>query len=257
MSKATTWTSVQRVCRVLVDNVQDFIKWPRNDVARIEQQKWQRMSGFPGVVGAIDGCLIPISTPLKHQESYVCRKKFHAISLQGVCDSDKKFIDVDVGSVHDARAFRNSDLKDNINEDQNAMFPDNGHMLGDSAYPCLEYLMIPYKDNGHLSTAQNKFNKKLSKSRVVIEQTFGLLVSRFRRLKFIYMRRTDLIPLVIMAACIMHNICIDNNDEIVVEENVTFNDNITPVNNSQEIIGNSTGAEKRTRLVMEFVTEQQ
>lgn len=187
-------------------------------------------------------------------------KKFHAISLQGVCSFDKKLIDVDVGrvgSVHDARVFRNSDLKRQIEIEQSAMFPDNGHMLGDSAYPCLDYLMIPFKDNGHLSTAQKHFNKRLSKSRVVIEQTFGLLITRFRQLKFIYMRRTDLIPIVIGAACILHNIWIDNQDEIIIEENGILNDNcINGVDDTNLLAGNSTGAEKRNRLVLEFVTEQ-
>lgn len=195
----------------------------------------------------------------KHQESYICRKKFHAIALQGVCSSDKKFIDIDMGSVvsvHDARVFRNSDLKKTIKDEQNAMFPDDGHMLGDSAYPCLPYLMKPFKYHGHLSTAEKKFNKKLSSSRVVIEQAFGLLISRFRRLKFIYMRRTDLIPIIIAAACILHNICIDNQDVINIEEEVTFNDNLrSAADNEDQFTGNTSGAEKRNRLMLRFVTE--
>lgn len=249
----TSWQCVQRVCRVLVENVSDYIIWPRDNAARREQVEWKKLSGFPGVVGAIDGCLIPISTPSVHQKSYVCRKKFHAIALQGVCDTKKKFIDVDigtVGSVHDARVFTNSDLKAMIDEEKNAMFPDDGHMLGDSAYPCLSYLLVPFKDYGHLSTAQKKFNKKLSQSRVLIEQTFGLLVTRFRRLKFIYMKRTDLIPIIILAACILHNICIDNNDEIIEEGDVQFNDNL-PEN---EIVIES-GVDKRNKLMLDFVTQ--
>lgn len=77
------------------------------------------------MVGAIDGCLIPISTPKVIRWPNV-------IALQGVCNSKKQFIDVDIGtveSVHDASGFSNSVLKGMIYDENMAMFPDYGHML--------------------------------------------------------------------------------------------------------------------------------
>jgi len=44
--------------------------------------------------------------------------------------------------------------------------------------------MVPYKDNGHLTQNQKNFNKILSSSRVVVEQAFGKLIGRFRKLKY-------------------------------------------------------------------------
>jgi len=38
--------------------------------------------GFPGVVGAIDRSLIQIRAPEENPESYICRKKYHALQLQ-------------------------------------------------------------------------------------------------------------------------------------------------------------------------------
>src|SRR2546425_503935 len=52
------------------------------------------MSGFPGVVGAIDGSHIPIKAPTKYPADYFNRKHFYSIVLQAVCDHDGKFIDV-------------------------------------------------------------------------------------------------------------------------------------------------------------------
>ena len=45
------------------------------------------------------------------------------------------------------------------------------------------HLMKPYKDNGARTVAQINFNKRLSQSRRVIENAFGMLKGRFRRLR--------------------------------------------------------------------------
>lgn len=217
VSLSTAWMSVQKIAQLLADNHGDFINWPEGRKASEEMEKWRIVSGIPGIIGAIDGSYIPISTPSIHQESYVCRKKFHAINMQAVCTSDKKFISVDIGapgSMHDARVFRRSDLFQQIEADQNVMFPGNSHLIGDSAYPLCEYLIVPFKRYGDLSPAQRHFNKTFSSSRVRIEQAYGLLKGRFRRLKYVYMRRTELIPLIVLACCILHNICIDYGDEL-------------------------------------------
>lgn len=63
------------------------------------------------------------------------------------------------------------------------MISKNLHILGDSAFPLLEDRLVPYKATHILSDRENLFNKRLSSTRVVIEQAFGLLLGRFRRLK--------------------------------------------------------------------------
>jgi len=55
------------------------------------------------------------------------------------------------------------------------------HLIGDSAYPLLRNLMTPIRDNGHLTRSQNVYNIKLSSIRSIIERSFGLLKSKFRR----------------------------------------------------------------------------
>lgn len=57
------------------------------------------------------------------------------------------------------------------------------HILRDSAFPLLDNLMVPYKATHILSDREKLFNRRLSSTRVVIEQAFGLLLGRFRRLK--------------------------------------------------------------------------
>lgn len=84
--------------------------------------------------------------------------------------------------VHDAKVLWNSSLWDTGFEKC-----DNGryHLLGDGAYPLKEWLITPYRDNGHLTAQQKRFYVSMSSKRQVIERAFGLLKGRCRRLKYI------------------------------------------------------------------------
>lgn len=57
---------------------------------------------------------------------------------------------------------------------------------------------------------QRKFNSVHAKTRQVIERAFALLVGRFRRLKHLQMKKQALIPPTIIAACVLHNICLSH-----------------------------------------------
>lgn len=158
--------------------------------------------------------------------------------MQGTCNNRKIFIRCntgEVGSVHDACVYRRSGLLEMLN---GINIPQDGHLLGDSAYPLSTKLLTPFKDNGHLTEIQKNYNKKHSKIRVIIEQSFGLLKGRFRRLKLCKARRPDLIPLLILTACILHNICLLGDDmlndinldreieeERLMNANIVLNDN--------------------------------
>jgi len=103
-------------------------------------------------------------------------------------------------------------------------FPNDSHLLGDAAYTLQKYVMVPYKNNGHLTRAQINFNERLSSARVMVERAIGLLKGRFRSLlDKLYMKRTDLIPQYIIACCVLHNICILHedfiDDVIIIEAN--------------------------------------
>jgi len=87
------------------------------------------------------------------------------------------------GSSHDTRVFKNSSLGQTLINCPQEIINKNLHILGDSAFPLLENLMVPYKATHILSEKEKLFNRRLSSTRVVIEQAFGLLLGRFRRLK--------------------------------------------------------------------------
>jgi hypothetical protein len=49
------------------------------------------------------------------------------------------------------------------------------HILGDAAYLIRRWLLAPFRDNGHLTDQQEKYNQYHSSNRVVIERAFALL----------------------------------------------------------------------------------
>lgn len=184
------------------------------------------ITGIPGIVGAIDGCHIPIKAPPHNAIDYYNRNNIHSIILQGVCNDKKQFTNIYVGSpgrVHDARVFRNSGIFQLLSGN-NPPIEATEHLLGDAAYPLLPFLMKPYRDTGHLTNAQVTYNIRMSGVRSLIERTFGLLKGKFRRLKYIDMGLIEVIPMVITTACVLHNFIISSED-ILDEDANEFEDN--------------------------------
>lgn len=138
-----------------------------------------------------------------------------------MCDHNRKIIDVFIGypgSVHDSRVFRNSALKNNLEEKCGRYF-----LLGDSGYPLQANLLTPYNDRGNLSRRQQNFNLKLARNRYVIEHCFGILKQKFHQLYHIKLRGVRHIVHFIRAACVLHNIAIMeefiiNNEEVMLPE---------------------------------------
>ena len=80
-------------------------------------------------------------------------------------------------------------------------------LIGDSAYPLHTWLMKPFPHNGNLTREQKPYNYRIFRARIVVENAYGRLKARWRRL----MKRNDIhtnhIPNIIAAACILHNMC--------------------------------------------------
>ena len=57
-----------------------------------------------------------------------------------------------------------------------------------------------------------EFNKKLSAARSVVERTFGMLKGRWRLLLKKVEQQTRTLSKIVLAACVLHNICVDHGD---------------------------------------------
>ncbi|CAG8785403.1 16061_t:CDS:2 [Cetraspora pellucida] len=65
----------------------------------------------------------------------------------------------------------------------------------------------------------------LSSMRIIIEQAFGYLKKRWRILNGVYCIDLERIVRIIYACCILHNICIDNNDILDEDDDINSKNN--------------------------------
>ncbi|XP_023226904.1 protein ANTAGONIST OF LIKE HETEROCHROMATIN PROTEIN 1-like, partial [Centruroides sculpturatus] len=193
--KSTAHYIISATIKAIASHQHDFIQWPESHQYKSIANDFESKRHFPGVIGAIDGTYIHCKPPMNGRNAFVNRKGDPSIILQAVCNSNKVFLDVfadRAGSTHDARVFRISPLGQRLANDPN-FIPSDYHLLGDSAYPCTVNLLTPFRDNGHLSPQEKHYNYVHSSTRVVIEQAFGILKAKFRRLKYIDKTRIDLV----------------------------------------------------------------
>ncbi|KAH9363838.1 hypothetical protein HPB48_007942 [Haemaphysalis longicornis] len=63
-----------------------------------------------------------------------------------------------------------------------------------------------------ISRVEKNCNRRCSQQRGVIENAFGLLKQRFRRLYFVGAETVEQSCYIVMAACELHNLCNDERD---------------------------------------------
>ena len=227
VARCTVCVVVHDTCEALVRVFRSrYVTFPTGDnlhnVIDGFRTKWNMVQ----CAGAIDGCHIPVKPPALSHTDFYNRKGWYSIVLQAVVDHQYLFRDVTVGwpgSVHDARVLANSQLyRKAINKDilnTNAVnilgreiFP---FLVGDSAYPLSTWIMKHFAHNSTLTDGQKLFNYRLSRARIVVENAFGRLKARWRRL----MKQNDMdttrVPQVVLACCILHNICEIHGDSFI------------------------------------------
>ncbi|XP_029947546.1 protein ANTAGONIST OF LIKE HETEROCHROMATIN PROTEIN 1 [Salarias fasciatus] len=201
------------------------------EMATFFKNRWRA----PQCVGAIDGSHIPITAPKEFPKDFFNRKGWHSVVLQAVVDGKGLFWDVCVGfpgRMHDARVLRLSSLWEVLSDGQllgqqkaNISGRQVGHnIIGDPAYPMLEWLMKPFSDTGRLTPAQSMYNFRLSSARSVMEMAFGRLKGRWRWLLKRNECKLELAKRMVLACCVLHNICEEHGDNFVEEHLGSWSD---------------------------------
>ena len=91
VGKMSVSRCVHSVSAALARRVNNYISCPTTDAAiRTVKDTFFHVAGFPNVLGAIDGTLVPIKGPSVDEHLYVCRKGYHALNVQGVAETDYK-----------------------------------------------------------------------------------------------------------------------------------------------------------------------
>ncbi|KAH7932481.1 hypothetical protein HPB51_029268 [Rhipicephalus microplus] len=211
-------TCIERVLKFLLSISEEVIFWPDSrEQERIKTGFLLRSKdkGPRNTIGCVDGCHIEIKKPEESPHSYFNRKKFPSVVLQGICNDKNKFIDILIGfpgSAPDARVLREGSFF----EVAHTKCADS-YLLGDSSYPLLPWLLTLYRDNEQTFPAWKKrYSKCHSQQKSVIENAFGHLKQRFRRFYFVDAATIKQCCLIVMAACVLHNIC-NNERDLLIE----------------------------------------
>ncbi|XP_074109470.1 uncharacterized protein LOC141534189 isoform X1 [Cotesia typhae] len=88
VSFAAAFSSLRRVTSALVKIAPHFITWPENEKFEEISNQFEATSGFPKVIGAINGTHINIPTPRKHSESVWPERALFLPSLCRTLSSD-------------------------------------------------------------------------------------------------------------------------------------------------------------------------
>lgn len=218
---STVHQIIHETCKAIWDTLQPiYLKSPSSqqewlDVAKGFKERWD----FPHCLGALDGKHVSLQAPHHSGSLYYNYKKYFSIVLLAACDSKYRFIMVDIGaygSQSDGGIFCNSAFGAKFDED-NFNVPSAENLSGsdismpyflvaDAAFPLKKYIMRPYGGN-NLTPTQRIFNYRLSRARQVIENTFGILVVRWRILRTTINAKAENVDHIIKAVTVLHNYC--------------------------------------------------
>ena len=248
VTKSSAWTLFMDFCSSCAARANEFVKWPNDP--RAVMDSFQQVAGFPGVVGCIGSSHIQIRWPSDRGHQYLNWEGVPSIILLAVCDDAMRFTWINSGwpgSVQDARVYRNT-LQPLLEGDgaQPDLLSHDGHLLGDTAFPLSPQLIVPFRDNDDLSVENALFNKTLSSTRITIDKAFGRLKEKFRRLKLLEISRVDLVPNVITAACVLHNLSLGG--EVEEEQGQDVHDGADQLREPDEPDDTGSGAVKRDQL---------
>ena len=208
--QTTVSKTIWFVAKKIADKSKQFIKFP-HCAEEFEQEKniWKNKYVFPSAIGAVDCTHVAIKRPNLFKDEYVNRKGVTTFNVQATCNGLEKFTSVDcrwIGSVHDARIWRNSEIQDLLAANQCGAM-----LLGDEAYPLTPWLMTPFKQPE--TSEQISYNLLHTRERVIIERVFGQVKQRFPILQSKIRMMTERVPTMIIACFTLHNVAKFLNDE--------------------------------------------
>lgn len=165
--------------------------------------------------GAIDGKHVSIQCPANTGSAFYNYKGDFSTVLLAVADADYKFTYVSVGAYgreHDGTIFTKSSFGQRLAEGSlDIPVAELGELpyafVADEAFPLREQIMRPYAGR-RMSTEPEKkriFNYRLSRARRVVENTFGILVSKFRVFRQPINAKLESVDSMVKSACVLHN----------------------------------------------------
>ncbi|GFQ97886.1 protein ANTAGONIST OF LIKE HETEROCHROMATIN PROTEIN 1 [Trichonephila clavata] len=236
VSKSDVGIIIEEVCEAIKTVMPQYLKVPGQfDVEKnIEafEKKWE----FPQCAGVLGAIHVPIqsSNLPENASDYLNNNNEHSMLLQGVVDASYKFWDVNIGwpgIVPESKVFTSSmlwlkgqdrNLFPNIyREICDSMIPI--YILAGTSYPLSHWVLGPFWGES-ISAKEKLFNEKFTFAYNAIEIAFKRLKARWNCLSHGSICSIEVLPSVIAACCILHNIC-EVNNEIVLDDWIIKSEN--------------------------------
>lgn len=215
----STW----RVLRALLELEETYLKWPDAVARRRISETIGRAGPFHSCVGFVDGSIIPFAVKPATEDFadfWTRRKRVYGWNIALVCDYGRHVLGVHTGwtaAAHDQRVFNSTGLY--LHPER--FFSPNEYLLADSGYEASQHVVPAYKrlrNQPRLPPEEEAFNYALSRVRVRVEHTFGLMKERFKSLEGMrILLRTDVDQsrsrLWVICVAILHNFLLTNDDD--------------------------------------------
>jgi hypothetical protein len=242
-----------RLVRAMIHSLREmaniYIQLPEAEELSALERSFSDIAGFPGAVLAIDGSLIEIERPSDF-EGWYCRKGYPAMNVQLVVDHRKRVRSFSIrpGSANDQSMFNRSTFAIDI---EHLLHGTSFHVLGDAGYRLLPHMLTPFDITPSMTRGEAVYNRKHSRTRIVVECAIGLLKGRFRRLKMPLNQKDNKSKSDVIVAClVLHNLLIDLHDSVPVDEAPDNN-----INHVTEPEAPAQGAvQKRLAIMVSFNT---
>lgn len=193
MGISTIGEIILETCDAIWDELsQIYLALPNHHEWKCIAQEIEKNTGMPNCIGSLDGKHIEIDCPPNAGSEYFNYKGYHSIVLLATCDANHCFTAVDIGafgSESDGGVFARSEFGKKVLNDNNFLPPDSTlpnsnisfphFFVADAAFPLKRHIMRPFPGRC-ISREKELFNKQLSRARVLIENTFGILAVKWR-----------------------------------------------------------------------------
>eukprot|EP01018_Ginkgo_biloba_P036896 Gb_03106 [translate_table: standard] len=240
IGKSSAHYAVKEFVRAVNKSLSHHISWSEGDSMEKVIKGFEEITGLPNCCGVLDATHLCITKPPGVEGAdYYNSNQTYSIVLQGVCDTNWRFLDAFCGfpgSVRDSKVLKNSGLyrrveaKEVLNGEPiftNSSLRVDQYLLGDAGYPCLPWLLVPFPGK-ELPFVSENYNEKHAIGRLHIKQAFGILKRIFTILRGTINQKVSFIPELVFCCCILHNIVLSKSEvdvnvllqEIIEEESV-------------------------------------
>lgn len=208
--------------------IDHHLRWPSTEAEMKEvKSKFEKIQGLPNCCGAIDTTHILRSRPARESEIWCDKRDKYSMVLQAVVDPDLRIRDISTGwpgAMTDSSTLQSSSFYRvcqegaRLNGEKKELSQGNElreYIVGDAGYPLLPWLLTPYKGR-KLSKSQVEYNKRHCETRLVAARALMRLKDMWKIIQGTVLRpQDDQFPTLVSVCCVLHNILIDLNDEVL------------------------------------------